>query len=115
MENHSIGVIQPDVGVCGGISEAVKIANLASTYGVGVQFHTCGGPIATAATLQVEAAISNFLIHEEHEINLKPDNYGSGKYHYQPVDGYYQVPNRPGIGQELSEKAMESAKILVVE
>lgn len=115
LENHSIGVVQPDVGVCGGISEAVKIANLASTYGIGVQFHTCGGPIATAATLQVEAAISNFLIHEEHEINLKPDNYHSGKFHYQPADGYYQVSNRPGIGQELSEKAMESAEMLVVE
>ncbi|WP_255463193.1 enolase C-terminal domain-like protein [Lactobacillus sp. 3B(2020)] len=97
------------------MSEVVKIANLASTYGIGVQFHTCGGPIATAATLQVEAAISNFLIHEGHEINLKPDNYHSSKFHYQPADGYYQVSNRPGIGQELSEKAMESAEMLVVE
>lgn len=115
LEHQSVGIVQPDLGVCGGISEAVKIAHLASAYGVGVQFHTCGGPIATAATLQVEAAINNFVIHEEHEINLKPDNYQSGRFHYHPVDGYYHVPDRPGIGQALSEQAMEKAKLTVVE
>ena len=32
-----------------------------------------------------------------------------GKYSIQPVNGVYTVPDRPGIGQELSDKAMAEA------
>jgi L-alanine-DL-glutamate epimerase-like enolase superfamily enzyme len=32
-----------------------------------------------------------------------------GKYDYQPKDGMYEIPNLPGIGQEMSEFAIESA------
>ena len=27
----------------------------------------------------------------------------------RPVNGYYDVPDRPGIGQELSQKALDEA------
>ena len=37
-----------------------------------------------------------------------------GLYDYQPVDGYYYVPEIPGIGNELSEKALREAVIETV-
>ena len=109
-----VAVVQPDLGTCGGITAAVKIAALATATGAGLQLHVCGSPIATAAALQFEAASSSFLIHEEHEINLKAANYESGRYHYQPQTGQYTVPQRPGIGQELSSAAIERADVIIV-
>lgn len=109
-----VAVAQPDLGTCGGITAAIKIAALAAANGAGLQLHVCGSPIATAAALQFEAASDSFLIHEEHEINLKAANYGSSRYHYQPQDGQYTVPNRPGIGQELSKAAIERARVTIV-
>ena len=110
-ENHALQVIQPDLGNTGGISEGKKICDMAHVYDIPVQMHICGGPIATAAALQLEAAIPNFLIHEHHAAALLDENIESCKYDYQPVNGYFDVPELPGIGQELSEKALKSAKI----
>lgn len=109
LENRSLNVIQPDLGSCGGITEGKKICDMANVYDACVQVHVCGGPIATAAALQLEAVIPNFLIHEQHAIAIHPDNIKSCKYDYQPVNGYFEVPDLPGIGQELTEEAMQNS------
>lgn len=109
LENRSIHVIQPDLGNCGGITEGKKICDMANVYDAAVQIHVCGGPIATAAALQVEAVIPNFLIHEQHAVAILEQNIQSCKYDYQPKDGYFEIPERPGIGQELTETAMSEA------
>lgn len=114
-EDNSLGIIQPDICNCGGISEGKKICDMAHVYDVGVQIHICGGPIATAAALHVEAAIPNFVIHEEHCGNLISAFKRAGKYFYEPVNGHYQVPELPGIGQEMSEEAMATARKVVIE
>ena len=72
IHSRSLNVIQPDIGICGGITEARKISDMADTNDIDVQFHVCGSPIATAVALQLEAVIPNSLIHEYHEISLKP-------------------------------------------
>ena len=110
LEQHVLQVIQPDLTLCGGISETKKICDMAKIYDAAVQVHVCGGPLATAATLQVEAVIPNFLIHEVHEGAIKKDMRDLGKYEdIKPVNGYYELPDRPGIGQELSQKALDEA------
>ena len=88
---------------------------MAQVYDVGVQIHVCGGPIATAAALQVEAAIPNFTIHEEHNANLLSKFKNSGKYFYKPAGGFYMIPELPGIGQEMSEEEMATAKKVIIE
>ena len=87
---------------------------MAHVYDIGVQLHVCGGPISTAATLQIEAAIPNFLIHEQHQGALIPENIATCKYNYQPVNGYFQVPELPGIGQELTEETIAMAEKFTV-
>ena len=109
LEKRALQVIQPDITITGGISESKKICDMANIYDAAVQMHVCGGPISTAATLQLEAVIPNFLIHEVHEGAIKKDMIELGKYSYQPINGAYEIPEIPGIGQELSEKAMAEA------
>ena len=113
-EDRTLSVIQPDLCNTGGITETKKICDMAQVYDMGVQIHVCGGPIATAAALQVEAAIPNFTIHEEHNANLLNKFKRAGKYYYAPVNGCYEVPDLPGIGQEMSEEVMANARKKVV-
>lgn len=114
-EDRTLDIIQPDLCNTGGITETKKICDMAQVYDVGVQIHVCGGPIATAAALQVEAAIPNFVIHEEHNANLLKIFKESGKYYHAPVNGFYEVPELPGIGQEMSEQAMATTRKVVIE
>lgn len=108
-EDGSIDVIQPDICTCGGLTEVKKICDMAHTYDVTVQIHVCGGPISTAVALQMEAAIPNFMIHELHRYALLEANTTSCKYNYVPKDGMYDVPDLPGIGQELTEDTIKAS------
>lgn len=108
-EDRSIGIIQPDLCNTGGITEGKKICDMAHVYDIGVQLHICGGPISTAAALQLEAVIPNFVIHEHHQCSLIKHNIELCKYDYQPKDGYFEVPDLPGIGQEINDSAIKNA------
>ncbi|MDR1100522.1 MAG: mandelate racemase/muconate lactonizing enzyme family protein [Treponema sp.] len=113
-EARSLHVIQPDLCNCGGLSEGKKICDMGHVYDARVQVHICGGPISTAAALQLEAVIPNFLIHEQHAAALVDENIRLCKYDYQPKNGYFSVPDLPGIGQELSEEAMKTAEQVTI-
>lgn len=110
-EEHIIDLIQPDLGTCGGFSEAKKICDMGHIYDTTCQIHVCGGPIMTAASLQLECAIPNFAIHELHRYALLEGNRITCKYDYLPKNGQYEIPDLPGIGQELTDKSIaESPK-----
>lgn len=107
-------VVQPDLGNCGGLTEGRKIADLAESFGASVQAHTCNTPLSVAAAVQFEAALPNFYMHEHHTNNTLPFYTDLCVYDDQPIDGYIIVPDRPGIGNELTEKALAESEILTV-
>lgn len=113
-EDRTLSIIQPDTCNTGGITECKKICDMAHIYDIGVQLHVCGGPIATAAAIQIETVIPNFVIHEHHVGALQADCIKTGKYDYQPVEGKLSAPDLPGIGQEMSEEEMKSAQKVVI-
>ena len=113
-ENRSLHVIQPDICLCGGITEAKKICDMGYIYDCTVQIHVCGSPISKAAALQIEAAIPNFLIHEHHQRALNPESRATCVHDYQPVNGRYKVPDLPGIGQELTPETIEKCQTVTV-
>ena len=105
-ENGSVQLMQPDIGTCGGITEAKKICDMAHTYDVDVQVHACGSPLSTVASLQLECVIPNFAIHEHHRVGLTDYMKRLCMYDYQPVDGKFSIPDLPGMGNELSDYAL---------
>lgn len=109
LRQRAVSVIQPDIANCGGISEAKKICDMAQVYDVRVQCHVAGTPIAEAAAMQLEAAIPNFYIHESYHMAAHPDTLAYGIHSYVPHNGELKVPDLPGLGQELSERAMDEA------
>lgn len=110
-QNGCLSMIQPDIGNCGGITEAKKICDMAHIYDIGVQCHVCSSPISVAIALHLETAIPNFIIHEHHIANTTKGIIAECTYDYQPVNGYFSVPDLPGIGQDLSESAIAHAEI----
>ena len=104
--DQSLQVIQPDIGTCGGITETKKVCDMAYAYDIGVQIHACASPLHSAASLGMEAAMPNFCIHEHHVNNLHDWNIMLCDEDIQPVNGYFDVPSRPGIGVEFTDYAL---------
>lgn len=114
MEQEAIQVIQPDVGNSGGITEVKKICDMAYTHDVGVQIHVCGSPLITAASLNLEATLPNFVIHEYNVNTSMPKMLKLTKYTYEPVDGKMTVPDLPGIGNEISDYAFSHSQVISI-
>lgn len=108
-ENRSLQVIQPDLGNCGGFTEVKKICDMAHAYDVGVQLHTCGSGLATTCSLHLEAVIPNFIIHEHHT-RLRSMTAPVTTENPQPVNGCLAIPEKPGLGNEITAYAFELAK-----
>ena len=113
-QEGAVQVAQPDLGNCGGITEVKKICDLAYIYESSVQVHVCGSPLVTAASLHVEAAIPNFQIHEYNVNTMLPEMLKCAKYNYQPVGGYYEIPELPGISYEISDWAYGESEIATI-
>ncbi len=101
---------QPDLGSCGGITAAKQIAGLAEAHYVLMAPHVWGGPIITAAAMQIAVNIPNFLILESiyksrgffDEIVREPFIWENGDL---------LLTERPGIGIELVEDKLDKYRI----
>lgn len=106
VEKQALDILQPDLGLAGGISEVKKIAAHAETYNLHVQPHNCGGPVVSAACLQLDACITNFIIQEWFP-------YRNGDFldllenPLEPtaVNSEVTIPTEPGLGIRLNEDA----------
>lgn len=109
-----IAVAQPDLSHAGGISEVRRIAAMAETHDVSLAPHCPLGPIALAASLQVDFAVPNFLIQEQ-SLGIHYDQ-GNNLLDYlvdasvfRLVGGHIERPTGPGLGIEVDEKAVRRA------
>lgn len=111
ISSRLVDVIQPDITNSLGILEAKKIAAIAEAFGIPVAFHNAFGPIQTAATLNVDYTIPNFLIQESFEAfwpDWKKNLVQSG---YKLDNGYFTLSGKPGIGIEINEKILSDYRI----
>jgi L-alanine-DL-glutamate epimerase-like enolase superfamily enzyme len=115
LEKQAVAVVQPDLCLVGGITEAKKVCDYANIYDATVQGHICGSPVSVAAALQLEAAIPNFIIHEHHANSLKWPLRELCVHDYQPVNGRYKVPDLPGLGQELNDEVVGKYLAFIIE
>jgi galactonate dehydratase len=112
-----VDIVQPDLSHAGGILETRKISAMAEAYDVAVAPHCPLGPIALAASLQLDACTPNAIIQEQ-SLGIHY-NEGSDLLDYlkDPAvfayeRGYVAVPVGPGLGIEIDEeKVREAAKV----
>jgi len=105
MERHAADILQPDIGNTGGIMETKKIAAMAEVYNMRIQPHTCASPVATAAALQLDACIPNFIIQELYPYRI-PEHFEIVDHapEWEVQNGYLPIPDRPGLGVELVDE-----------
>jgi len=101
----AVDVVQPDVCCAGGITECRKIAAITEACYVSVAPHNPLGPVSTAASVHLAAAIPNFLILEQVPAAGTP-RADLVKETLAPKDGYFELPTGPGLGVELNEEAL---------
>jgi galactonate dehydratase len=108
LSSGAVDIIQPDVALVGGILETKKICAMAEAYDVAVAPHAPYGPIALAATFQIDACTPNVFIQEQSlgiHYNKGFDllDFVKNKEIFDFNDGYADVPTKPGLGIELDE------------
>jgi 2-dehydro-3-deoxyphosphogalactonate aldolase len=104
IEKQAAGVIQVDVGQCGGILEAKKIAAIAEAHHALIAPHMYVGPIGAAAAIQLDTCSPNFMIQE---FNVGPLHSELFVEPITVVNGYITPPTGPGLGLVLNEEVVE--------
>ena len=105
-ELQAADVIQPDISHIGGLLETKKLAAWADAYYVTVAPHNVGGQINTAAALHLAACTTNFKIQEFFNDFADPWVRETAPGLPEVVDGYFALPQGPGLGVELDEEVI---------
>jgi galactonate dehydratase len=102
-ELQACDIVQIDPSHFGGIGEARKLAAWAEAYYVLLAPHNVCGPVATAASLHLDACTPNFKIQEH--FNDFVDAWVKDAVIGCPEvrDGYFSLPQGPGLGVTLRE------------
>ncbi len=103
-EKRAADVIQPDISHAGGLGECKKIAAMAETHHLSFAPHNPSGPVANAATLQLAACTPNFYLLETMATDI-PWRKDLTTESLVFKDGYFEIPDRPGLGIELNVEA----------
>ena len=96
-------IIQPDLTHFGGMTQTRRLGAWADVHNILMAPHNVGGPVSTAAALHLAAGMPNFMIQEH--FNDFADSWVKDAAPGVPelVDGYFPLPDKPGLGVELNE------------
>ena len=109
LRSDAIDIVRPDVGRHG-ITQIRRISALAEPYYIAVApFHE-GGPIATAAALNLAASLPNFFIQQVPWTAAEEDRHMRARLAGGSIetvqDGFLQLPRGPGLGITVDESAL---------
>src|SRR5262249_32943025 len=108
LRSDAIDVIRPDVARHG-ISQSRRISALAETYYVAAAPFHDGGPIATAAALNLAASLPNFFIQQVPHPAAEEDRRMRARLGGDAIetvkDGFLPLPRGPGLGIIVDEAA----------
>lgn len=111
LEDGTVDILQCDINHVGGITALWKVGAMAEASGCYMAPHACEGPIGGIATLHVDAAMPNFLVQEICS-GVEP-GYKEGLWEewlgfpaMRMVNGYFPIPDKPGLGFEVDEAAL---------
>jgi galactonate dehydratase len=99
-----VDILQPDVCIVGGITEMRKIAFMAEGHDLLIAPHNPMGPLATRANLHIDAATNNFHVQEYRDPS--PTEAISVAPVAKPIDGYFELPEGPGLGISIVDSEM---------
>jgi len=102
-EAGAVQIWQPDLSKCGGITEGLAIAAMASAYRIPMHTHSSATGINHAATTHFMAAIENSGYFEACVSHFNPLRDMFGTTFEIGADGCVEPLDKPGIGLEIDE------------
>jgi D-galactarolactone cycloisomerase len=119
LARRAVDVVQPDVTICGGIAEALFVAELAALHGIGFAPHAWGGAVALAATLQLLAVVPHpsevpdragpLLEYDIFENAMRTE---LATERFEVVAGAVVIPEGPGLGIDVDEAFVRRFDVL---
>lgn len=106
----AVDIINADVSVVGGILELKEIASMAEANYIKIGPHNCNSTtVSTAATVHAACTMPNFNI-----LEVFPTYWEMGdkicKNQLRMKDGYFYLPEGPGLGVEINEDFLASVE-----
>ena len=118
LTRSAVDVIQPDPVICGGVGDAMAIADLASLHGVTTVPHASNNALGIAASLQIVATLTDATRSPsvpdpllEYGIDDNPNRVRLLVDPPRLVDGHFEVPAAPGLGVDLDEDFLRASAI----
>ena len=115
IDDRLVDVVQPNLARCGGLSEARRIADMASTENVAVRPHIWNSAVGMTAAVQFAASVSEYphtrnvpdpmLIECDRSPNPLRDDLLETPL--DPTGGSLAVPQEPGLGVTVDTDAVE--------
>ena len=107
-QNHAVDILHPDLATSGGILETKKIGDAIGEYGVAMAMHFAGSPVSCMANVHCAAATENFLVLENHSVDVPWWNDLVEGVEKPIVNhGFITVPDKPGLGVTLNDEVMK--------
>ena len=106
----AVDIVQPDASRCGGITEVLRVAQVAKEAGLKVAPHSWSDAVAIMANAHVVAS-------QPHALTVEIDQTGNPFVEellvepLQVVDGQLRLSNRPGLGIELDSTVVDRYRL----
>jgi len=113
IEDRVIGILQPDLSKCGGITEALRIAAMASAWKLPIHPHSSMTGLNHAVSIHFLAAIDNggYFEADLSVANKFRDELCSAAWTIGR-DGCVRPLDKPGIGVEVDEKFLAAHPVI---
>lgn len=111
-QEDAVGIVQPDVGWAGGITECRKIGAMAHAMGKPLSLHCFGSAVLFAASLQLASALPNTeMIESEENPNPLKTDIMKGVFETDKQMNFF-VPQGDGLGIEVDWTKVEKYTII---
>lgn len=115
IDDRLVDVVQPNLARCGGLSEARRIADLATTENVGITPHVWNSGVGLAAAVQFASSLPGY---PHSRTNPEPAFFEFDRSHnplrseilqspFDPTGGVLDVPQEPGLGITVDTDTLE--------
>ncbi|MDB5956582.1 mandelate racemase/muconate lactonizing enzyme family protein [Ramlibacter sp.] len=112
LEAGAVRIWQPDLSKCGGITEGLRIAAIASAWRIPMNAHSSATGLNHAATLHFLAACENAGYFEACVSKFNPFRDLFGSCFEIGTDGCVEPPSGPGIGIEVDESLFDQYPLI---
>ncbi|MCL5281634.1 MAG: mandelate racemase/muconate lactonizing enzyme family protein [Planctomycetes bacterium] len=107
---HAVDIVQPDICYVGGLTRALRVADMAAQAGLPSVPHSANLSLVTVFTLHLQGAIKNAGPHVE--FSIEPTRWTDDLFEpaLKVTDGKVPIPSGPGWGVTISKDWLAKAE-----